>query len=165
MQLKLPRTIRLDQTDTRVYDPVADAGEWAVPGTFKFWDCTPETLTGKVRQAFAHGFLGTSSFGWATLVCVTVITEKEFEVVESRLAQHLVEFHGAPDCVTAQPAAREELEFARGLCEHPINTLLAVRREFRGEELVESFSVFRTPEGASHESVRFWEVDDENDGV
>ncbi len=165
VDLKLPRTIRLDDTDTRVYETAADPGEWAVPGTFKFWDSTPETLTGKSRQAFSHGFLGTASFGWATLVCVTAITEPEVEAVESRLARHLVQFHGAPDEATARPAAREEVAFAQSLCEHPVNTLLAVRREFRDDQLVESFSVFRTPRGAIHESVRLWKVEEEDDGA
>jgi hypothetical protein len=36
---KLPRTLRLDPSDTLIYDPAAAPGEWAVPGGFAFWGC------------------------------------------------------------------------------------------------------------------------------
>ena len=159
LSAKLPRTIRLDDTDTRVYERAAAAGEWAVPGTFKFWDTEPEELSGKPRQAFAHGFLGIGTFGWATVVCVATIGEDELHAVETSLAHHLVEFHGA------LPAAREELAFAASLCEHPLNTLLAVQREFRGEEIVESFKVVRPASGADHEALRIWQPDEEDGGT
>ena len=33
----LPRTIRLDPSDTVVFSRAAEPGEWAVPGAFLFW--------------------------------------------------------------------------------------------------------------------------------
>ena len=56
--MKLPRTVRFDQSDSQVYETAAGDGEWAVPGGFAFADDSAETLTGKRRQAFANGFLG-----------------------------------------------------------------------------------------------------------
>ncbi|MFQ5763830.1 MAG: DUF6505 family protein, partial [Rhodospirillales bacterium] len=66
--MRFPRTIRLDESDRRVFERAAEPGEWAIPGTFVFADADPATLSGKARQAFAHGFLGLESFGWSTLV-------------------------------------------------------------------------------------------------
>ena len=69
--MKLPRTIRLDQSDTFVYARAAEPGEWAVTGTFLFFGVDPASLSGKDRQAFRAGFLGLDSFGWSTLAVVT----------------------------------------------------------------------------------------------
>ena len=66
--MKLLRTIRLDPSDTFVFERAADPGEWAVSGAFMFADADPETLDGKPRAAFRSGFLGVPSFGWSTLV-------------------------------------------------------------------------------------------------
>src|SRR3546814_2248939 len=71
MALKLPRTIRLDPSDTFVYARAAEPGEWAVTGSFLFFGADPAALAGKERQAFRGGFLGIESFGWSTLVVVT----------------------------------------------------------------------------------------------
>lgn len=38
MTLKLPRTLRLDPSDTFVFAQAAEPGEWAVTGTFLFLD-------------------------------------------------------------------------------------------------------------------------------
>ena len=45
--MKLLRTIRLDPSDTFVFDRAADPGEWAVSGAFMFADANPDTLDGK----------------------------------------------------------------------------------------------------------------------
>jgi Family of unknown function (DUF6505) len=66
--MKLLRTIRLDTSDTFVFDISAEPGEWAVSGTFAFWSRDPAKLEGKTRTAFRSGFLGVSSLGWSTLV-------------------------------------------------------------------------------------------------
>ena len=44
MTTRLPRTLRLDRSDTLIYDPTADPGEWAVPGAFEFWNERPEAM-------------------------------------------------------------------------------------------------------------------------
>ena len=36
--LKFPRTIRLDPSDTFVFERAAEPGEWAVSGAFVFWN-------------------------------------------------------------------------------------------------------------------------------
>ena len=153
---KLPKIIRLDDTDTRVYERAAAAGEWAVPGTFKFWDSAPESLSGKSKQAFAHGFLGTASFGWSTLVVISEIDDEQYDGVVQQLARYLVTQYGAPDIATALPAAREEAEFASGLCEHDIGSLLAVQREFAAEEIRENFKLIRATSAANHNNLSLW---------
>ena len=61
--MKLLRTIRLDPSDTFVFERAAEPGEWAVSGAFVFWDADPATLSGKARAAFRGGFLGVESLG------------------------------------------------------------------------------------------------------
>jgi hypothetical protein len=127
--IKLPRTIRLDASDTAVFERAAEPGEWAVAGGFAFIDAAPEQLSGKRRQAFANGFLGTDSFGWSTFVVVATADAAAIEAVVERLARLFVEAHGAPSLEAALPVARQEVDFMADLCRaHPVNTLLAIER-------------------------------------
>ena len=48
---KLPRTIRLDPSDTFVFERAAEPGEWAVTGSFLFLDQDVTALAGKARAA------------------------------------------------------------------------------------------------------------------
>ena len=75
--LKLPRTIRLDPSDTFVFERAAEPGEWAVSGAFVFWNRDPAALGPKARVALRSGFLGIDSLGWSTLAIVTEATEAE----------------------------------------------------------------------------------------
>ncbi len=144
---RLPRTIRLDQSDLSVFAEAAPAGEWAVPGGFSFLSANPETLSRKQRAAFSSGFLGTPSFGWATLVTVAEASEADVADLIAALAAHFVTRHGAPSLAAAQDAARQEVAFARSLCDHPPGTILAVNRRFDGDELVEQFRTI-IPDGS-----------------
>src|SRR3954452_5225985 len=94
--IKLPRTIRLDPSDTFVFDRAAEPGEWAVSGAFVFWNRNLEILSQKQRVALRSGFLGIESFGWSTLAIVTEATEADRQGVVERVAGGLVgEFGGA----------------------------------------------------------------------
>lgn len=145
--MKFLRVVHLDGSDRRIYDRVAEAGEWAVPGTFALWDLNPETLAGPALQAFGHGFLGTASLGWASLVSVAEMGPEERERVVERLTGHLVRGFGAPDAEAARPVAEDEVDLTAGLCEHPPGTVIAVDREVTEEGIVESFRVVRHPRG------------------
>ncbi|QYU67021.1 hypothetical protein J4558_18980 [Leptolyngbya sp. 15MV] len=136
---KLPRTIRLDPSDTLIYDPVAAPGEWAVPGGFSFGEEVPETMPGKRRQAFRGGFLGLGSFGWSTLVEVAEASAAEREAAVAALAAHLRAEHGAPDDAAALDAAEQEIAFAETLCDHPPGTLIALTRSIEEGDLRERF--------------------------
>jgi len=126
--MKLPRTLRLDGSDTMIFDQAAEPGEWAVPGGFEFWDEDPATMSGRRRQAFRGGFLGLGSFGWATLVEVAEATHDQRAAALDALAAHIRARHGAPDEQAAREAAEEELAFAETLCDHPAGTVLALTR-------------------------------------
>jgi hypothetical protein len=126
--VKLPRTIRLDRSDTFVFERAAEPGEWAVPGGFMFWESDPAQLQGKQRQAFRAGFLGLSTFGWSTLVSVHEAATADEQAAVAQLADYLLRKHGAPGRAAAEAAAREELAFAASLCDHPVGTLLALQR-------------------------------------
>lgn len=155
---KLPRTIRLDPSDLHVFERAAAEGEWAISGAFVFLAEDPALLTGKRRQAFASGFLGLGDLGWSTFVTVSSATEAEVEATVQALATHLERTFGAPSRAEALDAARTEVDFARELCaEHPVNTLLAVRRELSDDGGIrEGFRVVEPPRGKSH--ARIWDL-------
>jgi len=127
--LKLPRTIQLDASDRSVFDHAAEPGEWAVTGTFAFLDDAPESLAGKRRTAFQHGFLGIGSFGWSTLVMVADAPDAVVQATTDALARHFVDRHGAPSFTAAREVAEHEVLFAASLCEHPVGTLLTIFRQ------------------------------------
>src|SRR5436305_14413909 len=133
--LKLPRTIRLDPSDTFVFESAANPGEWAVSGAFVFWNKDRETLSQKQRVALRSGFLGIDSLGWSTLAIVTEATDSDRQAVIERLAGQLLEKLGAPDIEAARAAAEEEVAFAASLCDHAPQTLLAVQRSIEDGEI------------------------------
>lgn len=137
--MKLLRTIRLDPSDTFVFERAAEPGEWAVSGAFVFWDTDPATLSGKARAAFRGGFLGVESLGRSTLVQIVEASEQDRANVIETLAQRLVEHFGAPDLAAARRAAEEEVTFAASLCDHPKDTLVAVHRAHEDGNVREAF--------------------------
>jgi hypothetical protein len=168
MALKLPRTIRLDPSDTLVFACAAEPGEWAVTGSFLFWDTDIAALTGKARAAFRAGFVGVRSLGFSTLVVVSDAQPEEREGAVEALARHIHEKCGAPDWEAACRAAREEVDFASSLCQHDVNTVLAMHRTLEGGEIREQFRALSLRETSSgdrlHAHARafeFVEVDDE----
>ena len=143
---RLPRTIQLDASDRSVFDHAAEPGEWAVTGSFTFLDAAPEEITGKRRTAFQHGFLGTASFGWSTLVMVADAPDAVVQATTDALARHFVGQHGAPNLEAARAVAEREVAFAASLCEHPVGTLLTVFRQHGPDGVVEQFAtVTRDP--------------------
>ena len=147
--LKLTRTIRLDPSDTFVFERAAEPGEWAVSGAFVFFDCDPATLAQKQRVALRSGFLGIDSLGWSTLAIVTEATEAEREAATARLAAQLQQHFGAPDAAAARLAAEAEVAFAASLCDNAPQTLLAVQRTVEGGEIRERFRTLRPREAAA----------------
>jgi hypothetical protein len=137
--MKLLRTIRLDPSDTFVFERAADPGEWAVSGAFMFADADPDTLDGKSRAAFRGGFLGVGSLGWSTLVQIVKASEEDRDALVDTLARQLHECLGAPDVAAARVAAEEEVGFAASLCDHPRDTLIAVHRTFEDGTIREAF--------------------------
>ncbi len=158
-----PLTMRLDESDTHVFERAAEPGEWAIPGSFAFADAEPEALGGKRLQAFRYGFLGLRSFGWSTLVEIGEIADREFEIMVNALALHFVARHGAPDARAARRGAVAVAEFAAGLCEYEPGTLLAVERELGAEGIVERFKVVRPGCGDAGRP-RVWSIVEGEDG-
>ncbi len=125
---KLLRTIRLDPSDTFAFERAADPGEWAVPGSFLFWDEDIPALAGKRRVAFRSGWLGLTSFGWSTIAVVVEASAEERASAVEQLARHLVAHHGAPGLPQALAAADEEVAFAESCAQHPAQTLVVIHR-------------------------------------
>ena len=137
--MKLLRTVALDPSDTFVFDPAAEPGEWAVSGAFRFWGDDPAVLQGKARSAFRSGFLGLKSWGWSTLVEIVEATDSDRAAVVELLAQQLVDRLGAPDVATARQAAEEEVGFAESLCNEATGILI----ERFGLSADQAFAVMR----------------------
>jgi hypothetical protein len=139
----LLRTIALDPSDTFVFDPAAEPGEWAVSGAFRFWGDDPAALEGKARSAFRNGFLGVQSWGWSTLVQIVEARDADRRAVIDQLSRQLVDKLGAPDLATASKAAEEEVAFVESICNHPPDTLIAVHRTAEDGEVREAFRTLR----------------------
>jgi hypothetical protein len=162
--VKLLRTIRLDPSDTFVFEKVAESGEWAVSGAFVFWDRDPTTLEGKARSAFRGGFLGADSLGWSTLVQIVEATDDDRAQLLDMLAQRLVAHFDAPDMDAARAAAEEEVAFAESLCSQPQDTLVAVHRTFEDGAVRETFRTLRPRAGQKPaRAFSFLEVEGEDD--
>ena len=162
--MNLLRTIRLDVSDTFIFDAAAEPGEWAVSGAFAFWAANPDEFSGKKRAAFRGGFLGVDSLGWSTLVQVVEATDADRAAVVETLALRLVEKFGAPDLATARRAAAEEVAFAASLAEQPKDTLVAVHRRFEDGEVREAFRTLQTRGGPKPlRAFSFMEVEGEDE--
>ena len=169
---RLPRTIRLDPSDTVVFAQAAEPGEWAVPGTFLFWDRAPDSLSRKDAIAFRSGFLGVASFGHSTLVAVQEASAAERSAIVDALARQLVTHLGAPTVAAARPAAEEEVALAESLCrDHALNTLIALHRKHDAGTIREQFRTLKprdeTAFSASHlhghdRAFQFFEEDTED---
>jgi Family of unknown function (DUF6505) len=164
--VKLLRTIRLDPSDTFVFERAAEPGEWAVPGGFVFFDTDPASLTGKVRSAFRSGFLGLESLGSSTLVQVVDASPADRAAAVARLAEQLVAHFGAPDLATARPAAEEEIAFAASLAEdHSSATLIALHRAWEEGAVRETFRTLKPREGEKQlRAFAFLDVEGEGPG-
>jgi hypothetical protein len=162
--VKLLRTIRLDPSDTFVFEKAAEPGEWAVSGAFVFWNTDPAVLEGNARSAFRGGFLGVASLGWSTLVQIVEASDDDRLAVIDTLAKQLVANFGAPTIEDAIAAAEEEVAFAESLCSQPQDTLVAVHRIFEDGAVRETFRTLR-PRGGQKpaRAFSFLEVAGEED--
>jgi hypothetical protein len=162
--MKLLRTIRLDPSDTFVFDRAAEPGEWAVTGAFMFADDDPPKLEGKARSAFRSGFLGVASLGWSTLVQIVEADDGDRRAAVATLAKQLVAHFGAPSIDDAAAAAEEEFAFAASLCNHPADTLIALHRSHENGETREAFRTLRPKAGPKPlRAFAFLEVEGEDE--
>lgn len=162
--MKFLKTIRFDASDDHVYESAAAPDEWAVSGAFAFADLSSEEVKGKMKQAFANGFLSLETFGRSTFASVAECNDDDLEDIESSMAKHFVEIYGAPDAAAALSAVREETRFILDLCEEPlINTIFTVRRTFDADaQIKEEFRTIQAP-GAKPVHTRIWSVVEDNE--
>ncbi|MEX0503819.1 DUF6505 family protein [Alphaproteobacteria bacterium LSUCC0719] len=155
--MRLARTIRFDSSDLNVFPAAAEEGEWALVGTFCFADLAPEALTGKVKQAFSNGFLGTTSFGFSTLVSVVNASEEDLASLTEQVATQFVDRLGAPDMDVAREAAAGEISFMAELCaQHKTGTLLAIQRQLGDAGITESFRSLAKADSCAEQKI--WTV-------
>lgn len=162
--MKLLRTIRLDPSDTFVFERAAEPGEWAVSGAFAFWDGDPAQLSGKARAAFRSGFLGVDTLGRSTLVQIVNASADDRRQVVEMLAARLMSEFGAPTLGEAMAAADEEVSFTESLCEYPPDMLVAVHRTVEDGAIREAFrSLQRSAEPKPLRAFSFREVEGEDE--
>jgi hypothetical protein len=162
--VKLLRTIRLDPSDSFIFEKPAEPGEWAVSGAFAFAHCDPANLRGKARAAFRAGFLGLESLGRSTLAQIVEANEKDRRAVIEMLALQLVKCFGAPDPATASQAAEEEINFVASLCDHSPGVLVAVTRSHEIRTIREQFRTLRSRGAMAHTNAfEFFEVVGDDD--
>jgi hypothetical protein len=160
--VKFLRVIRFDGSDDQVFARAAAGDEWAVSGAFEFAQTQESEIKGKLRQAFANGFLGVSSFGRSTFAHVSELSDAEEAGVCDSLVTHFIDTYDAPDATTAEPAARAEMLFVQQLCaDKPVNTVFTVRRLLDDNgDIREEFREISPPsQSASH--TKIWEVVDD----
>jgi hypothetical protein len=158
------RTIRLDPSDSFVFDKAAEPGEWAVPGSFVFWNQDPSSFEGKQRAAFRGGLLGIASLGWTTLAQIVDADKADHAEAVEMLAQRLVENFSAPNIAVGRLAASEEIAYAASLCDHPRDTLIAVHRVQDGDSIRETFRTLRPRSGPKPlRAFSFLEVEGDDD--
>lgn len=164
MALKLLQSIRLDPSDTFIFERAAEPGEWVIPGAFMFWEAEPDKLEGKARQAFRAGFLGLGSFGWSTLAVVKPAREADRLAAIEQLAAFLLAHHGAPDLGAARRAGEEELAFAMTLAAHPLGTIVALQRTWEEGEIRERFRTLKPSPNSNldHSKARAFAVIEED---
>lgn len=166
MAIKLLRTIRLDPSDAFVFTRAAEPGEWAVAGTFLFWERPVETLIGKERAAFRSGLLGVESFGWSTLTTIVEASAAERDQLIETLARRLVDHCGAPDTETAWAAASSEVADIEELAAPPVGTLVAIHRSLENGEIIERFRTLLPGTDEKHDrAFSFMEVADEDESA
>lgn len=154
--MKLAKTIQLDVSDSHVFERPAEAGEWAITGTFTFVDSDPATWSNKQQLAFRAAWLGIGSFGYSTFVQVADISTDAYEQAVQALALYLAEFHNAPSGEAAARAARQEIDDMITLCDHPPGTLLAIERAIADDNITEKTSVLAPPREAGH--AKIWAI-------
>jgi Family of unknown function (DUF6505) len=140
---KLLKTIRLDPSDTLIF-PKASEGEWAVIGSFLFWERDIAELNGKERQAFRAGFAGVETLGFSTLV--EVVSGDKMEAI-AQLASTLMRDFAAPTLEDAREAATFEIEQAMALAQHDEGTLIAMHRVVDGDNFREIFRTLTKRDG------------------
>lgn len=151
--MKLAKTIRLDASDTQVFERPAEVGEWAIAGTFGFVDGDPAEWSNKRQLAFRSAWLGIGSFGHSTFIQVTDISAEAYEQAVDTLAAYLAEDFNAPSPEAANRAARQEIDDMISLCDHPPGTLLAIERSIGGNDISEKTHVLTSPDEPAHAKI------------
>jgi hypothetical protein len=80
------------------------------------------------------------------------------------LAQRLFDRFGAPDPDAARKAAEEEIDFATSLCDHPVDTLIALHRSDEDGRIRETFRTLGPRRGRKPPRVfSFLEIEGEDE--
>ncbi|MEL6288433.1 MAG: DUF6505 family protein [Pseudomonadota bacterium] len=161
--MKFLCTVRFDHSDDHVFAHAAPADDWAVSGGGAFAGIARDTMVGKLRQAFANGFLGVASGGRATFAQVAHMSETDREAARLALIRLLLDEFGAPDAAVAEQVAGEEMAAVDSLCaDVPINTVFTIRRTVTDDgAFKEEYRTIQPPsDGPRH--ARIWAVVDDD---
>lgn len=149
MAVRFPRVVSPQGKIPRLAGPQASPGEWAVTGAFRYAHRDPASLLGREATAFGSSWLGIGSFAPALQVETVPIAASDLDQVARMLAAYLLDAWEVPTPELAVELAREEIGFALALAEHPTGTILALRREFGEQGLMERARIVAGPAPAS----------------
>ncbi|MFV0294605.1 MAG: DUF6505 family protein [Hyphomicrobiaceae bacterium] len=160
--MKLLRAIRFDDSDTRVFERAAEPGEWLVSGAGLFFGIEKAQLKGRLRQAFANGFLGCETLGHATFGTVATADEPVAATIRAQLVKHFMQEFGAPGHAEAESVASDEIAFMMETCAPlEVGALLTVRRTLAADgNIAEEFRVLARRVGVQH-TMGLWRADDD----
>lgn len=160
--MKLARTIRFDASDEHVFEQAAEEGQWAISGSFSFASLSDDQITGKVKQAFANGFLAVPSFGYSTLVSVARASEEDLSQLRAALIDHFINVYGAPDAAAAGAVADDEIAFMAEICaEHKTGTLLSLQRSLTDTGIKEQFRALAKADSCAEQQI--WQIVEEDE--
>ena len=79
----------------------------------------------------------------------------------SRIARHIFELYGAPDMLAAAEAGRSEANYTADLCDHPLETMLGINREFTEKGIKERIRVISKQSETMH--AKIWAIVDDDE--
>lgn len=141
---KLLRAVRLDDSDEQVFRAcgAAQDGEPVVTGGYAVCDFAGERRCDPSCHCEAS-FVALGSKARCTLAEVYEASEAEMQAQVETLAWHLVRAWGAPSWEAARKVAEDELRHTAGVCETLApDSWITVKREARGDEVGEEYSVY-----------------------
>ena len=162
--MKLLRTIRLDPSDTFVFEQCGGARRMGSDRRLHIHRRRSLEARRQGARGVPLGFLGVASLGWSTLVQIVEASDDDRLAAIDTLAKQFVAHFGAPSIEDAVAAAEEEFEFAASLCNHPLDTLIAMHRSHDGGEIRETFRTLRPKDGPKPlRAFAFLEVEGEDE--
>lgn len=133
---KFLKAVRLDNSDTEVFETACDADEWVTTGGFAVCDLA-EGLHRVPKCRCASSFLSLTRDARVTIAEVVQVSEADLAIFRDQMRQHLVFHWKAPDA-DAQETADAEIAYTMDLASSfPDEVWITVKRSVNAEGLID----------------------------